>query len=164
MAVCSGTKRDGTPCTQPAMPGEHYCYNHHPDHAEDRQRSASKAATAKHSQVHREIREVRELVHKLLGVLLSGNLDPRVKRELTNVTQLLQTYARLAELEVTAAQGAPGQRHEFQGVSLPTDLPERAQEQAEEADRRDRQKDELLAWGKQLVEGGSVTPPPTEEY
>lgn len=102
MAVCSGTKRNGAPCTRPVMPGEFYCYNHHPDYAEDRKRSASRAATAKHSQVHREIREVRELVRGIVEVLVSGELNPRVKRELTNVTQLLQTYARLSELEITA--------------------------------------------------------------
>lgn len=163
MAVCSGTKRSGDPCTQPVMPGEPYCYNHHPDYAEDRKRSASKAATAKHSQVHREIREVRELVREIVEVLVSGELNPRVKRELTNVTQLLQTYARLAELEIAAAQGAPDQRLRSLEVALPADLPERAQAQAEEADRRERHKDELLAWGKQLIEKGPVTPPPTRE-
>lgn len=163
MALCSGTKRGGDPCTQPAIPGELYCYNHHPDYAEARKRSASNAATAKHSQVHREIREVRELVREIVEVLVAGELNPRVKRELTNVTQLLQTYARLAELEITAAQGASDQRPHSSDVALPADLPERVRAQAEEADRRERHKDELLAWGKLLGREGPVTSPPTRE-
>ena len=98
MSVCSGTKRDGAPCMASVPPGERFCYNHDPDHAEERRRSASRAATAKHSSVGRELGEVRGLIRDLLGVLLADELPARVRRELTNVVQLLQTYARLAEL------------------------------------------------------------------
>jgi hypothetical protein len=47
---------------------------------------------------------VRELILELLGVLLSGRLPVRVRRELQNVVQLLQCYLRAAELEMRAAE------------------------------------------------------------
>ena len=70
MTVCQGTKRDGGPCTASATAGECYCYNH-PDYAEERKRGASRAATAKHSSVGRELRAMRELIWDLLNILLS---------------------------------------------------------------------------------------------
>lgn len=104
MSVCSGTKRDGDPCTLPAMAGERYCYNHHPDYAEERHRSASHAATTKHNSVSKELREVRELIWELLTILLSDELPLRVRKELQSVVQLLQCYLRAAELEMRAAE------------------------------------------------------------
>src|SRR5215203_5731970 len=104
MAVCGGTKRDGTSCAASVPDGERYCYNHNPDYAEERKRSASRAATAKHSSIGKELREVRELILELLGVLLSDRLPPRVRKELQNVVQLLQCYLRAAELEMRAAE------------------------------------------------------------
>jgi hypothetical protein len=104
MAVCAGTTRDGTPCTLPAMAGSEWCWNHDPARAEERSRNASHAATAKHSSIGKELREVRELILELLGVLLSDNLPFRVRKELQNVVQLLQCYLRAAELEMRPAE------------------------------------------------------------
>ncbi len=58
----------------------------------------------KHSSVDRELRGVRELVWDLLKLVVSGELHPKVKRELQNAGQLLQCYLRAAELEMRAAQ------------------------------------------------------------
>ena len=92
-AACAGTKRDGEPCTVSVPRGERYCYNHNPDYAEERKQSASRAATAKHSSMGKELREVRELILELLGVLLSDQLPVRVRKELQNVVQLLQCHS-----------------------------------------------------------------------
>src|SRR5215203_1034198 len=104
MDVCNGTKRDGGPCTLPAMTGSEWCWNHDPARAEERRRNASHAATAKHSSIGKELREVRELILELLGVLLSDQLHVRVRKELQSVVQLLQCYLRAAELEMRAAE------------------------------------------------------------
>jgi transcriptional regulator of NAD metabolism len=104
MAVCQGRKRDGTPCTVSVPRGELFCYNHDPARAEERRRNASHAATAKHSSVARELREVREMIVELLGILLADNLPIRVRKELQSVVQLLQCYLRAAELEMRAAE------------------------------------------------------------
>lgn len=103
-AVCAGTRRDGQPCTTRVGSGELWCYHHDPALAERRKRNASRAATAKHSAIGKELREVRELILELLGVLLSDNLPPRVRKELQSVVQLLQCYLRAAELEMRAAE------------------------------------------------------------
>jgi hypothetical protein len=139
MSVCSGTKRDGTPCTLPAMAGSGWCYNHHPDYAQERRLSASRAATAKHSSVGKELREVRELIWELLGVLLSDNLPVRVRKELQNVVQLLQCYLRAAELEMRAAEEPL--RADLGVAGLKAQVLERI----EELEKRERERDELLA-------------------
>ena len=103
-AACEGTKRNGEPCTASAITGERWCYHHHPSFAEERRRNSSRAATAKHSSIGKDLREVRELVWELLDVLLSDRLPPRVRKELQSVVQLLQCYLRAAELEMRAAE------------------------------------------------------------
>ena len=108
MAVCAGTKRDGTPCTLPAMAGSSWCWTHDPARAEERSRNASRAAMLKHSKIGQELREVRELIWELLSVLLSDRLPVRVRKELQNVVQLLQCYLRTAELEMRAAEAPLG--------------------------------------------------------
>jgi hypothetical protein len=81
----------------------------------ERRASASRAATAKHSSVGKEIREVRQLARDLLEIILEdGVLGIRVRRHLQGIVQLLQTYARLAELELTA-----GEKPRPGDVSLP---------------------------------------------
>jgi hypothetical protein len=146
MATCSGTKRDGTRCTLPAAQGSEWCWNHDPSRAEERRRSASRAASAKHSRVGRELREVRGLIRDLLQVLLADELPTRVKRELTNVIQLLQTYARLAELEMRVAEGP------LKGDLDVGGLKAQVLERIEALEERERERQELLAELAPLME------------
>jgi hypothetical protein len=104
MAVCAGTKRDGTPCTLPAMAGSEWCWNHDPARAEERRRNASHAATAKHSSVGKDLREVRELILKLLELTITDRHPFGVRKRLTEIVQLLQCYLRAAELKMRAAE------------------------------------------------------------
>jgi hypothetical protein len=46
------------------------------------------------------------MVKELVELTVSGELDLRVKRRLTEIAQLIQSYCRLAELEL-AAGGRP---------------------------------------------------------
>ena len=138
-AACAGTKRDGEPCTVSVLRGERYCYNHNPDYAEERKQSASRAATAKHSSMGKELREVRELILELLGVLLSDQLPVRVRKELQNVVQLLQCYLRAAELEMRAAEEPI--RSDLDVAGLKTQVLGRI----EELEARERERKELLS-------------------
>jgi hypothetical protein len=104
MAVCQGTKRDGTPCTANPIPGERYCYHHHPDYAGARKQSATRAATLKHSSIGKELREIRELMWELLELIITDRLTLTVRKRLTEIVQLLQCYLRAAELEMRAAE------------------------------------------------------------
>ncbi len=104
MAVCSGTKRDGAPCTTIVPPDRRFCYHHDPARAEERRRNASRAASAKHSSVGKELREVRGLIWELLGLTVADRLPIRARKELQNVVQLLQCYLRAVELEMRAIE------------------------------------------------------------
>src|SRR5215218_2992939 len=138
-AACQGTKRDGEPCTVSVPHGERYCYNHNPDYAEERKQSASRAATAKHSSIGNELREVRDLILELLGVLLADRLPPRVRKELQSVVQLLQCYLRAAELQMRAAEEPLSSDLDVKG------LKSQVLGRIEELEAREREREELLA-------------------
>ena len=138
-AVCQGTKRDGEPCTANSMPGERWCYHHHPDLVEERRASASRAATAKHSSMGKELSEVRELILELLGVLLSDRLPVRVRKELQSVVQLLQCYLRAAELEMRAAEEPLKSDLDVAGLKA------QVLGRIEELEAREREREELLS-------------------
>jgi hypothetical protein len=139
MSVCGGTKRGGTPCTLPAMAGSEWCWNHDPARAEERSRNASHAAAAKHSSIGKELREVRELILELLGVLLSDRLPVRVRKELQNVVQLLQCYLRAAELEMRSAEEPL--RTDLDVAGLKAQVLGRI----EELEEREREREEMLS-------------------
>ncbi len=142
MAACAGTKRDGEPCATSAEAGERWCYHHHPDYAEERRRNASRAATLGNSKIGAEIRSTRLLVRDIVELTISGALDPLIRKRLTEIAQLLQVYARLAELEI-----ASGEAPKFPGrgyVALPEDTPERAKESAESEAERQKQREAFM--------------------
>lgn len=131
MAACHGTKRDGEPCTASAVPGSRWCWHHDPDHAEERRRNASRTATLGNSKIGAEIRSTRLMVRDIMELTISGDLDPLVRKRLAEVVQLVQSYCRLAELEIAFEE-----KPRAGGVALPEDMGERVQGWAEgEADR-----------------------------
>ena len=139
MAVCAGTKRDGEPCTVSVARGERYCYNHNPHYAEERKRSASRAATAKHSSVARELREVREPIWELLELTINDRLSVVVRKRLTEIVQLLQCYLRAAELEMRAGEEPLGSG--LGAASLKSQVLGRI----EELEAREREREEILS-------------------
>jgi len=145
-AVCQGKKRDGHACTQPAAKGSDYCYLHDPDPAvaARRKRNASRAATLGNSRIGAEIRSTRLLVRKLVEMTVANELHPLVKKRLTDVVGLLQTYARLAELEINA-----GEKPRKGDVALAEDTGERIAGWAEGEEAKVRERavlvDELSA-------------------
>ena len=104
MAVCGGTKRDGEPCATVVTPDRRFCYHHDPARTEERSRNASRAASATHSSVAQERREVRDLIWELLGLTIADRLPYKARKELQNVVQLLQCYLRAVELGMRAAE------------------------------------------------------------
>ena len=139
MAVCGGTKRDGEPCTVSVPRGERYCYNHNPEYAEERRASASRAASAKHSSVGKELREVRELIWELLGLTITDRLPLGVRKRLTEIVQLLQCYLRAAELEMRAAEEPLKTDLDVKGLKA------QVLERIEVLEEREREREELLA-------------------
>jgi hypothetical protein len=134
--ACEGTKRDGQPCAANAVPGSRYCWHHDPAHAEMRRRNASRAATLGNSKIGAEIRSTRLLVRDIVELTVTNEIHPLVRKRLAEIAQLLQVYARLAELEIAA-----GEKPKLGDVTLPEDTPEKAREWAEgEADREKQRK------------------------
>jgi len=91
----------------PAAKGSDYCYLHDPVVAERRKRNASRAATLGNSKIGAEIRSTRLKVRDLVETTVSGELNPAIRKRLAEVVQLVQSYCRLAELEISAGEG-PG--------------------------------------------------------
>jgi type III secretion system FlhB-like substrate exporter len=160
MTVCSGTKRDGTPCTLPAARGSDYCYLHDPDPAvaQRRSRNASRAATLGNSRIGAEIRSTRLMVRELLELTLSNELHLQVRKRLTEVVQLLQVYCRLVELELTA-----GEKPALGDVSLPEDTKERITEWAADEEAKVRERKELVEELSQAMKDHGHDPTPIRE-
>jgi predicted RecB family endonuclease len=125
----------------PAAKGSDYCYLHDPDPdvARRRRRNASRAATLGNSKIGTEIRSTRLLVRDIVELTVSGDLDALVRKHLTEIAQLLQVYARLAELEIAA-----GERPKVDDVALPEDTAEKVKEWAEGEAERERQREAFM--------------------
>jgi hypothetical protein len=133
------------PCTANVLPGSRYCWHHKPDHTEERRRNASRAATLGNSKIGAEIRSTRLLVRDIVELTITNELNPLVRKRLTEVVQLLQVYARLAELEISVEA-----RPRVGDVALPEDIGERVR-QWTEGEESEMQK------GKELAEELSQT-------
>jgi hypothetical protein len=138
-AACAGTKRNGDPCTADSTPGSRYCWHHDPAHAEERRRNASRAAAIGNPKIGAEIRSTRLLVRDIVELTVSGDLDSLIRKRLTEIAQLLQVYARLAELEI-----ASGVRPRAGEVALSEDTAERVKGWAEGEAEREKQREAFL--------------------
>jgi hypothetical protein len=93
MAVCAGTKRDGSRCTATVEPPQTYCWWHDPDNADGRRRAASKAGR---SRPNRELVSVKAQLQDLTRDVLAGDLE-RSRAAVAN--QLINTRLRAIEQE-----------------------------------------------------------------
>ncbi len=72
MRRCSGIKPDGGQCTLTVEPPETYCWHHTPERAEERRRTASRAARSKGN---REVADLKAEIKTVIADVRSGNLD-----------------------------------------------------------------------------------------
>jgi hypothetical protein len=72
MSICAANKRDGTPCTLSAQPGNTYCWAHAPENAEHRKRTASKAGGAR---ANGEIGIIKRRLREVAEGVLDGSID-----------------------------------------------------------------------------------------
>src|ERR687895_2772647 len=76
MALCSGIRADGGRCRAQAISGGDYCFNHHPDYEEARQRRASRGG--KRGGRGRPVSELARLqgrFEELAEQVLSGEVE-----------------------------------------------------------------------------------------
>jgi hypothetical protein len=141
MVACAGTTKKGARCTMPAAKGSDWCYLHDPDPAVARRRSrnASRAATLGNSKIGAEIRSTRLLVRDIVERTITNELHPLVRKRLTEIVQLLQVYARLAELEIAA-----GERPTAGEVALPKNMGEHVRGWAQGEAERKKQREAFM--------------------
>jgi hypothetical protein len=97
MPRCAGKKGDGTPCERIVGASQQYCYAHDPAFAEDRKRSASKAARSPAtSRSGREIRQIKGRLEDLYGAVLEGSVT---RQAAAVANQIANTQLRAIELE-----------------------------------------------------------------
>ena len=66
-----------------------------------------------------------------MELTISGDLDPVVRKRLAEIVQLVQSYCRLAELEI-----AVGERSRAGDIALPEDTGERVRQWAEDEENK----------------------------
>jgi hypothetical protein len=101
MSLCTAITQDGGRCKARAIKGSEWCYNHHPDHSEERQRHASKGGKrggrgrpAKAE--HQGLREIKQLLSDLTAGVLTGEVE---RGTAIAANQLVNTTLRALELE-----------------------------------------------------------------
>jgi hypothetical protein len=79
------------------------------------------------------------MVRELLEITISGDLDPAIRKRLAEVVQLVQSYCRLAELEIAA-----GEKPRTGDVALTEEMARKAKEWAEGEAEREKQREAFL--------------------
>ena len=101
MGFCAAIKPDGARCKARAMQGSQWCFNHHPDHSQERRRNASKGGQrGGRGRPARSGAEGLKDIKDLLKSLTDDVLCDQVERATTiAANQLLNTALRATELE-----------------------------------------------------------------
>jgi hypothetical protein len=89
---CSGTKRDGSPCTATVEPPQTYCWWHDPNNAAERRRAASRGGRSRPS---REVRAIKEEIREAIGKLEREELDRNIARAMFSGYSVLLDYIKL---------------------------------------------------------------------
>src|SRR5919202_3341622 len=101
MSVCAAIKPDATRCKARAMKGSQWCFNHHPNHSDERRRNASKGGKrggrGRPARSGAEgLRDIKDLLKSLTDDVLSGDVE---RATAIAANQLLNTSLRAIELE-----------------------------------------------------------------
>jgi hypothetical protein len=97
MSSCSGIRADGGRCRGQAIAGGQWCFSHHPDYEQARQRRASKGGKrGGRGRPLLEVHGVAEQLQELADRVLAGELD----RQLANTAgQLLNVKLRALDIQ-----------------------------------------------------------------
>jgi hypothetical protein len=101
MGFCAAIKADGARCKARAMQGAQWCFNHHPDHSQERRRNASKGGQrggrGRPARSGAEgLKDIKDLLKRLTDDVLSGEVE---RATAIAANQLLNTALRAIELE-----------------------------------------------------------------
>lgn len=118
--TCQGTRKDGTPCQQPARPSG-YCFAHDPELRQARREGSVKGGQNKHrmNRLRRlmpaDLGEVFDQLRGGMGEVHDGDLDPRAAQAMASlagamckVLELGELAQRVADLEQSVQSGRKG--------------------------------------------------------
>jgi hypothetical protein len=126
MASCAALKADGGRCRAQAIRDSEWCFNHHPDYAEQRKQRASRGGKrGGRGRPGAEIAELKRDVRQLVDGVLSGQVKPgpaavagqlynallraaKLELEIKEQTELIE---RLEELESRQERRGGGRWH-----------------------------------------------------
>ena len=94
----------------------------------------------------------------LLESSVSGDLDPVIRKRLAEVVQLVQSYCRLAELEIAA-----GEKPRAGDIALPEDTVENVKEWAEDEESKAREGKDLAEELGDAMQANGCDPTPIRE-
>ncbi len=89
MSQCSFTKASGERCRLPCQPEHHVCWNHNPNNAIKRRRTASSGGRAK---ADKEVREVKKEIQLLIERVRDDGFDPTAANAINRLYQTLLQY------------------------------------------------------------------------
>jgi hypothetical protein len=89
---CRSNKRNGEPCTLPAIGPDGYCWAHSPKHAEERRRAASRAGSSRPSH---EVRAIKDEIKTAIAGVKDGSLDRNTARAMFTGYSVLLDYIKL---------------------------------------------------------------------
>jgi hypothetical protein len=92
MNQCRSNKRNGEPCTLPAIGPDGYCWAHDPKNASERRRAASRAGSSRPS---REVRTIKDEIKTAIKSVKDGNLDRNTARAMFTGYSVLLDYIKL---------------------------------------------------------------------
>ena len=105
---CTGTNRDGSPCSGQARPGRPWCSWHDPQLDDQRAAWRQKGGTARSNKARARkqlpaesltLPEVQGLLSVALKGLLAGRIEPGIANASANVARAIAAVAQVGELE-----------------------------------------------------------------
>jgi hypothetical protein len=89
MSQCSFTKANGERCRLPCQPQHDVCWNHNPNNANKRRRTASSGGRAK---ADKEVREVKAEILSLISRVRDDGFDPTAANAINRLYGTLLQY------------------------------------------------------------------------
>jgi hypothetical protein len=89
MSQCSFTKANGERCRLPCQPQHDVCWNHNPDNANKRRRTAQSGGRAK---ADKEVREVKKEIISLIARVRDDGFDPTAANAINRLYNTLLAY------------------------------------------------------------------------
>lgn len=105
---CQATTKDDRPCKAPILPGESWCFNHHPDMVERRRAARVKGGKAR-SNMARAAKtfsdkplttaELIKTLSQAIRQTAAGGMEPNIANSLSGLARAIASIRETAELE-----------------------------------------------------------------